>query len=74
MEEQEYQEYEAKLKQDEVEQYQDQKYAEHIDFVNSLPDGFKVYECTDCGTINVKKDNGEIRVGFCDECGHPLWN
>ena len=26
------------------------------------------------GTVNVKKDNGEIRVGFCDDCEHPLWN
>ena len=39
-----------------------------------LPIGFKVYVCTDCGEINVKKDNREIRVGFCDECDHPLWN
>ena len=20
------------------------------------------------------KDNKEIRVGFCDNCDHPLWN
>lgn len=40
----------------------------------TLPDGYKVYECCNCKTINVKKDNGEIRVGFCDECEHPLWN
>lgn len=41
---------------------------------STLPKGFKVYVCTDCGEINVKKDNREIRVGFCDECDHPLWN
>jgi hypothetical protein len=41
---------------------------------STLPIGFKVYVCTECGEINVKKDNREIRVGFCDECGHPLWN
>lgn len=40
----------------------------------TLPDGYKVYECCNCKTINVKRDNGEIRVGFCDECEHPLWN
>lgn len=39
-----------------------------------LPDGWKVYKCTDCQEINVKKDNKEIRVGFCDKCEHPLWN
>lgn len=37
-------------------------------------DGYKAYKCTDCETVNVKKDNGEIRVGFYDECQHPLWN
>ena len=41
---------------------------------STLPKGFKVYVCTDCGEINVKKDNREIRVGFCDECDYPLWN
>jgi len=39
-----------------------------------LPDGWKVYECTDCQEINVKKDNRQITVGFCDNCEHPLWN
>lgn len=39
-----------------------------------LPDGFKVYECTDCKTINVLKDNGLITVGSCSNCEHPLWN
>lgn len=34
----------------------------------------KEYECTDCGEINKRKDNGEINVGFCSKCGHPLWN
>lgn len=42
--------------------------------MEKLPEGFKIYECTDCKTINVLKDNGEIRVGFCSECDHPLWN
>ena len=41
---------------------------------NRLPDGWKVYKCTDCQEINVKKDNKEVRVGFCDKCEHPLWN
>jgi len=35
---------------------------------------YKEYECTDCGQINNVKDNGEITVGFCSKCGHPLWN
>ena len=39
-----------------------------------LPDGWKVYKCTDCQEINVKKDNRQITVGFCDNCEHPLWN
>jgi len=39
-----------------------------------LPEGFKVYECTDCQTVNVKKDNKEVHVGICDKCEHPLWN
>jgi len=39
-----------------------------------LPAGFKVYICSDCNEINVKRNNHEIRVGFCDTCGHPLWN
>ena len=37
-------------------------------------DGYKFYKCTDCQTMNLKEDNGEITVGFCDKCGHPLWN
>jgi len=37
-------------------------------------EGLKNYECTDCGTVTKLKDNGEIRVGYCKECGHPLWN
>lgn len=41
---------------------------------SALPIGFKIYECTDCKEINVKKDNRKIRVGFCDNCDHPLWN
>lgn len=41
---------------------------------SALPECFKVYKCTDCQTINVLKDNGEIRVGFCSNCKHPLWN
>jgi len=34
----------------------------------------KVYKCTDCGARTYLKDNGEITVGFCKKCGHPLWN
>jgi hypothetical protein len=41
---------------------------------SALPEGFKVYKCTDCQTINVLKDNSEITVGFCSNCEHPLWN
>ena len=41
---------------------------------SALPVGFKIYECTDCKEINIKKDNREITVGFCDNCDHPLWN
>lgn len=37
-------------------------------------DGFKIYKCTDCNWTNIKKDNRQIRVGFCDNCEHPLWN
>jgi hypothetical protein len=32
------------------------------------------YVCTDCNHINFRQNNGEITVGFCDKCGHPLWN
>lgn len=39
-----------------------------------LPDGWKEYKCTDCQEINIKKDNGQITVGYCDNCEHPLWN
>lgn len=34
----------------------------------------KEYKCTDCQEVNVIKDNGQITVGFCKKCGHPLWN
>ena len=34
----------------------------------------KAYKCTDCKEITCLEDNGEIRVGFCKKCGHPLWN
>ena len=34
----------------------------------------KEYKCTDCSEVNLLKDNGEIRVGFCKKCKHPLWN
>jgi len=39
-----------------------------------LLDGYKAYKCTDCETVSVKKDSGEILTGYCDDCGHPLWN
>ena len=39
-----------------------------------LPIGFKTYKCSDCGFVNIKKDNDRITVGYCDECNHPLWN
>lgn len=41
---------------------------------SALAEGFKVYKCTNCQTINILKDNGEITVGFCSNCDHPLWN
>jgi rubrerythrin len=47
---------------------------QHVSGSAVMPEGFKVYKCTDCGAVNVKKDNGNVRVGFCDECEHPLWN
>ncbi len=34
----------------------------------------KQYKCTDCGTDNFLKNNHKIRVGFCYQCEHPLWN
>jgi RNase P subunit RPR2 len=34
----------------------------------------KTYICTDCKAVNYLSDNGKIRVGFCNQCGHPLWN
>ena len=36
--------------------------------------GFKIYKCTNCQEINIKKDNKEITVGKCKKCEHPLWN
>lgn len=34
----------------------------------------KDYKCTDCGHINKLIDNGKTTVGFCKQCGHPVWN
>jgi hypothetical protein len=42
--------------------------------VKNKPKGFELYTCTNCQELNVKRNNGDIRVGFCDRCGHPLWN
>jgi len=39
-----------------------------------LPKGHKMYKCTNCQKVNSKKDNGEINVGNCRNCNHPLWN
>lgn len=39
-----------------------------------LMEGYKLYECTNCQEQNMKEDNGEITVGYCNKCGHPLWN
>jgi DNA-directed RNA polymerase subunit RPC12/RpoP len=36
--------------------------------------GAKRYVCTDCQAENFKTDNGKTTVGYCDKCGHPLWN
>ena len=42
--------------------------------LSDLPEDMEQYTCSDCGRINVKLNNNEIRVGFCDGCEHPLWN
>ena len=34
----------------------------------------KKYTCTDCHKVNYVIDNKAVRVGFCANCGHPLWN
>jgi len=34
----------------------------------------KMYKCSDCQELNYLKDNGEITVGYCSHCSHPLWN
>ena len=34
----------------------------------------KEYKCSDCGAVSMKRDNQQIEVGKCDNCGHPLWN
>lgn len=34
----------------------------------------KIYKCTDCQTNNFLKDNGKIKVGYCFNCEHPIWN
>ncbi len=39
-----------------------------------LPDGFNIYVCSNCKEVNVKRNNQEITIGYCDECEHPLWN
>lgn len=41
---------------------------------STLPKGYKIYECTDCQELNLKKDNRQITVGICNNCEHPLWN
>ena len=48
---------------------------EFIDgFKNKEQENLKPYTCTDCQWITYLKDNSKIRVGFCEQCGHPLWN
>lgn len=39
-----------------------------------IPEGHKIYTCTNSGEKNIKLNNGKMRVGFCDKCEHPLWN
>ena len=34
----------------------------------------KEYVCTNCQKTNLMIDNGEITVGLCERCDHPLWN
>ncbi len=60
----------------EAEKIQEQQGSEVLPCVSgsALPEGFKVYKCTNCQTINALKDNGEITVGFCSNCEHALWN
>jgi DNA-directed RNA polymerase subunit RPC12/RpoP len=36
--------------------------------------GKLIYKCSDCQKITPLKNNGEITVGFCQYCEHPLWN
>ena len=45
-----------------------------ITISGDLSEGFKAYKCVNCQTINILKNNNEIRVGFCYNCQHPLWN
>ena len=49
-------------------------YDEPKDKEQMMPKGFKIYNCSECGETNVKKEIKNIRVGFCDNCDHPLWN
>ena len=39
-----------------------------------LPKEYKLYKCTDCNTINVKRILGDPSQFFCDECKRPLWD
>ena len=34
----------------------------------------KKYKCPNCHKVNFLIDNKEITVGFCWNCGHPVWN
>jgi hypothetical protein len=39
-----------------------------------IPEGYKVYECTDCHKFTMIKNNGDIIPGMCQNCQHPLFN
>ena len=36
--------------------------------------GYKRYTCPNCKKVNYLKDNGELTVGYCSSCDHPIWN
>ncbi len=35
---------------------------------------YKNYKCSDCKEITLCRYAGEILVGFCDNCNHPIWD
>ena len=35
--------------------------------------GYNRYVCPNCKKVNYIKDNGELTVGYCRNCEHPIW-